>query len=283
MITPLKSLLLYYHNLPIHHLSFPSIFSSSKIPSLHTIMSSLKSGFLNLSKSDPSLLETKIPAFLYGTAWKKERTTHLVTEALRSGFNGVDTAAQPKHYREDLVGDALRVIEFGKERRREDLYVRISSILLLRRWLMLIKLTPQIQTKFTSINGQDPQNLPYNPHHPLPSQIRSSVASSLHNLRPSNPANSNQAPEQCLDCLVLHSPLPQFSETLSAWQTLEEYVPHPIRTLGISNVNLPTLKSLWDAVRIKPAIVQNRFYPATAYDVALRKFCVEKGIVYQSF
>lgn len=59
--------------------------------------------------------------------------------------------------------------------------------------------------------------------------------------------------------------------------------PHPIRNLGISNVNLPTFTSLWDAVRIKPAVVQNRFYPVTGYDVALRKFCAEKGIVYQSF
>ena len=90
-------------------------------------MSSLKSRFLTLSKSESSLAETKIPAFLYGTAWKKERTMHLVTEALRSGFSGIDTAAQPKHYREDLVGDALRIIESGKERRREDLYVCTPS------------------------------------------------------------------------------------------------------------------------------------------------------------
>jgi len=66
-------------------------------------------------------------------------------------------------------------------------------------------------------------------------------------------------------------------------ETLEEYVPHPIRNLDISNVNLPTFTSLWDAVRIKPAVVQNRFYPVTGYDVALRKFCAEKRIVYQSF
>ena len=46
-----------------------------------------------------------IPAFLYGTAWKKERSADLVYQALCSGFRGVDTAAQPKHYREDLVGD----------------------------------------------------------------------------------------------------------------------------------------------------------------------------------
>jgi len=48
------------------------------------------------------------PPFIYGTAWKKENTTRLVQEALISGFTAVDTAAQPRHYREDLVGEALR-------------------------------------------------------------------------------------------------------------------------------------------------------------------------------
>lgn len=43
-----------------------------------------------------------IPAFIYGTAWKKEKTADLVYQALCSGFTGVDTAAQPKHYREGL-------------------------------------------------------------------------------------------------------------------------------------------------------------------------------------
>jgi diketogulonate reductase-like aldo/keto reductase len=67
--------------------------------------------------------KTKIPALVYGTAWKKERTKELVTEALRSGFVGVDTAAQPKHYREDLVGDALRLVLSEGTLRRPDVYV----------------------------------------------------------------------------------------------------------------------------------------------------------------
>lgn len=48
------------------------------------------------------------PPFIYGTAWKKEDSTRLVTEAISAGFRAIDTAAQPKHYREELVGDALR-------------------------------------------------------------------------------------------------------------------------------------------------------------------------------
>ena len=41
-----------------------------------------------------------MPRLIYGTAWKKERTTALVELALQSGFRGVDTACQPKHYHE---------------------------------------------------------------------------------------------------------------------------------------------------------------------------------------
>jgi diketogulonate reductase-like aldo/keto reductase len=54
------------------------------------------------------------PPFIYGTAWKKEDTKKLVTEAVTAGFRAIDTAAQPRHYREELVGDALRhVFESG--------------------------------------------------------------------------------------------------------------------------------------------------------------------------
>ena len=33
----------------------------------------------------------------------------------------------------------------------------------------------------------------------------------------------------------------------------------------------------------KPAVLQNRFYADSGYDVKLRKLCLEKNIVYQSF
>lgn len=56
--------------------------------------------------SDMSTL-TRMPPLLYGTAWKAEATTALVLQALASGFRGLDVAGQPKHYREDLVGEAV--------------------------------------------------------------------------------------------------------------------------------------------------------------------------------
>ena len=68
-------------------------------------------------------LTPKIPAFLYGTAWKKEKTTQLVYEALNSGFVGIDTAAQPKNYREDLCGEALRAFQYSCKVEREKVFV----------------------------------------------------------------------------------------------------------------------------------------------------------------
>ena len=45
-----------------------------------------------------------VPHFLYGTAWKENKTKSLVTLALDQGFRGIDTANQRKHYNEAAVG-----------------------------------------------------------------------------------------------------------------------------------------------------------------------------------
>jgi diketogulonate reductase-like aldo/keto reductase len=121
--------------------------------------------------------------------------------------------------------------------------------------------------------------MPYDADAPLDTQIHLSIASSLHNLGP-----QTLFPEdEYVDCLLLHSPLPTVKETLQAWKVLETYVPETIRTLGISNVTLPVLEAIYDNATVKPAIVQNRFYERTGYDVSLRAYCKERGITYQSF
>jgi len=66
------------------------------------------------------------PPFVYGTAWKKDSTTTHVIDALKAGFTAVDTAAQPRHYREDLVGEALRSAYKSGICRRENLFVSAS-------------------------------------------------------------------------------------------------------------------------------------------------------------
>jgi hypothetical protein len=78
---------------------------------------------------------SKIPKFVYGTAWKKDRTADLVYQALKAGFRGIDTAAQPRHYQEELVGDGIRrAIKEGVVK-REELFVRLSLLNIYLRYL----------------------------------------------------------------------------------------------------------------------------------------------------
>ena len=68
--------------------------------------------------------------FIYGTAWKKNQTKQLVKEALVTGFRRVDTAAQPRHYQEDLVGAGIREAIAEGIVKREDLYVSKQTTLI---------------------------------------------------------------------------------------------------------------------------------------------------------
>jgi len=195
---------------------------------------------------------SSMPGILYGTAWKKERTAELVELAIRQGFRGIDTACQPKHYHEPGVGEGLAAC-LGADLRRDDFY---------------------LQTKFTPLDGQDPARVPYDPKAPLAEQVRQSFAVSLENLR-----------TDYLDGLVLHSPLRQERETLEVWRSMEDlHDSGAVKRLGISNCYQPQLlENLHRAARIKPAVVQNRFYAETGYDREIREFCRQHGMVYQSF
>jgi diketogulonate reductase-like aldo/keto reductase len=86
-----------------------------------------------------------------------------------------------------------------------------------------------------------------------------------------------------IDCLLLHSSLGSVDETLAGWKLLESYVPHKIRKIGISNISFTTLIALWERSKIKPSVVQNRFYSYNGYHPNLRAFCREHCIVYQSY
>lgn len=125
--------------------------------------------------------------------------------------------------------------------------------------------------------------MPYDPTHSITDQVHASIRSSLRNLRL---REENDDEEQTyIDTVLLHSPLPTMAQTLEAWSALESYVPHRVRNMGISNCTLAVLEELYRSpqVRTKPVVVQNRFYPTTRFDGALRAFCREHGIVYQSF
>jgi len=64
------------------------------------------------------------PEFLYGTAWKEDRTPALVERALRAGFRGIDTANQRRHYFEAGVGEGLAAVYRAGLVTRADLFLQ---------------------------------------------------------------------------------------------------------------------------------------------------------------
>ena len=202
--------------------------------------------------SDQQRLTTgvKMPGIIYGTAWKKERTADLVEKALLTGFRGIDTACQPKHYDEQLVGVALQRMK-GID--RGELY---------------------LQTKFTPLSSQDPERVPYDKSSPIGLQVAQSFEASKKNLQ-----------TDYVDCLLLHSPLSSHELTMMAWDAMEKiYSSGGARQLGISNCyDMGEMMALYSDAGVKPAVLQNRFCPERGYDINLRHWCDAQRVVYQSF
>ena len=197
---------------------------------------------------------TRIPQFLYGTAWKEDRTAGLTEMAIRNGFRGIDTANQRKHYHEAAVGEGITAAINAGIVQREDLF---------------------LQTKFTFKNGQD-HRLPYDPAAPIAQQVEQSMTSSLSHLNTTY-----------LDSYVLHGPSVRTGlgeADMQAWQAMESlHARGLVRLLGVSNVSLVQLKLLCSRASVPPRFVQNRCYASTGWDRDVRQFCTERGITYQGF
>ncbi len=194
----------------------------------------------------------RMPKIIYGTAWKKEQTASYVVKAVKYGFRGIDTACQPRHYFEPGVGQALK---------------ELAAMGILREQIFL-------QTKFTPLTGQDPNNIPYDPTTSLREQVMKSFAVSKENLG-----------TDVIDSFVLHSPLNTHNETMAVWRAMEEiYHQAGVKQLGISNCyDVEQMQKLYSEATVKPSVLQNRFYKETNFDKNLRSFCSENNIVYQSF
>jgi diketogulonate reductase-like aldo/keto reductase len=197
---------------------------------------------------------SRVPRFLYGTAWKEERTQRLVELALEQGFRGIDTANQRRHYHEAAVGKAIAAsIERGT----------ISRTNLF------------LQTKFTFQRGQD-HRLLYDPRAPIAKQVEQSFASSLKHLG-----------VETIDSYLLHGPTQRVGlaqEDWDAWRAMEAiHDSGRTRMLGVSNVTREQLQQLCQEARVRPTFVQNRCYASRGWDRDVREFCHTKGIVYQGF
>ena len=156
-----------------------------------------------------------LPDFLYGTAWKEDRTGTLTQMALRAGFRGIDTANQRRHYYEAGVGQALSSAYHAGVVTRADLF---------------------LQSKFTYQDGQD-HRLPYDPEASLSEQVAQSMTSSLEHLG-----------TDYVDSYVLHGPSSPYEWTnadTEAWQAMiKERAAGRARHLGVSNVSLGHLEQM---------------------------------------
>src|SRR5262252_3229766 len=165
----------------------------------------------------PATEPARAPDFLYGTAWKEDRTPALTERGLRSGFRAIDTANQRRHYFEAGVGQGLAAAYRAGIVTRGDLF---------------------IQTKFTYRPGQD-HRLPYDPAADLSTQVAQSLASSLEHLGTEH-----------VDSYVLHGPASGHGWTrydTEVWTAMSrERDAGRARLLGVSNVSLRHLEQMQD-------------------------------------
>jgi diketogulonate reductase-like aldo/keto reductase len=195
-----------------------------------------------------------VPDFLYGTAWKEDRTPALTELAIRSGFRGIDTANQRRHYFEAGVGQGLAAVYRAGLVTRADLF---------------------LQTKFTYQAGQD-HRLPYDPGATLSVQVAQSMARSLEHLG-----------TDYVDSFVLHGPSSRShwtTDDFETWQAMmKERDAGHTRLLGISNISLSQLQQMSRAHAEPPAFVQNRCYARLGWDREVRALCRDRNIIYQGF
>lgn len=194
-----------------------------------------------------------IPSFMYGTAWKKEATTSLILQAVAAGFTAIDTANQLVHYDEARVGEALLTLT-KQGVARDKLF---------------------LQTKFTSVSGQD-QRTPYDASAELTTQVKQSFDSSLAHLH-----------TDYLDSYVLHGPYYRrglAAEDWEVWAAIEaQYDAGNTKMIGVSNVSAEQLTLLCAKAKHKPMVVQNRCYAALGWDKDVREVCRANGLIYQGF
>ncbi len=181
-------------------------------------------------------------------------TSELCLQALQAGFTGIDTANQRKHYYEEAVGEGFHKFLKLSGKKRDQFF---------------------LQSKFTFARGQDHRK-PYDENASYTDQVLQSFASSLQHLG-----------IDYLDSFILHGPYQNFGivdQDLEVWRTMEKlFDEKQTLAIGVSNVSLEQLELLYSKSKIKPRFVQNRCYASRAWDLEVRRFCKEHGIVYQGF
>ena len=164
-------------------------------------------------------MPSTLPDFLYGTAWKEDRSAALIELALRRGFRAIDTANQRRHYFEAGVGESLAAA-YPRRHRHPRRSFPANEIHL-----------PAAARTIAC---------PTIPPASLAAQVAQSLASSLEHLATDH-----------VDSFVLHGPSSGYEWTdadAEVWEAMrEERDAGRTRLLGVSNVALEHLEHLESA------------------------------------
>jgi alcohol dehydrogenase (NADP+) len=198
----------------------------------------------------------RIPALGFGTLIPDPAVTITATrDALEAGFRHFDCAERYGNERE--VGTALQAGLASKNIKREDIFVT---------------------TKLWNSNHR-------------PERVEPAFGASLERLQ-----------LKYLDLYLIHTPFAfqpgdnqdprdpngnviydQGVTLLDTWRALENLVDHgKCRAIGLSDVDLNQLKPIYDAARIKPAVVQVESHPYLP-ETELLEYCKQNGIVLLAF
>jgi alcohol dehydrogenase (NADP+) len=211
---------------------------------------------LRLAKLLLSHAAGQMPALGFGTLIPDAALTKAATRyALDAGFRHFDCAERYRNERE--VGEALQAGLAANSIARENLFVT---------------------TKLWNSNHR-------------PERVEPALAASLDRLR-----------LEYLDLYLIHTPYAfQPGEEqdprdqngnviydtgvtlLDTWRAMEGLVDRGrCRAIGLSDISLSELQPIYEAARIKPAVVQVESHPYLP-ETELLEFCTEKGIVFLAF
>src|SRR6195256_6136094 len=198
----------------------------------------------------------QIPILGFGTLIADPEATKIATgDALEAGFRHFDCAERYRNERE--VGEALRIGRAGGNITRDELFVT---------------------TKVWNTNHR-------------PERVRPAFDGSLERLG-----------LNYLDLYLIHTPFAfkpgtdqdprdengdviydKDTTLIDTWKAMEELVDGGrCRAIGLSDVDLGKLMSVYEAARIKPAVIQIEAHPYLP-ETELLRFCKEKGIVLLAF
>jgi diketogulonate reductase-like aldo/keto reductase len=197
-----------------------------------------------------------IPALGFGTLIPDPVATRSATKiALEVGFRTIDTAERYRTEKE--VGEALQEIFAEGKVKREEVFV-ITKLWNTNHRPERAKLALEASLKKLGLDYVDA----YLIHTPFA-------------FRPGD----DQDPRDESGAVIYDKE----TTLLDTWRALESFVDDGrCRAIGLSDVNLETVKSIYEAARVKPAIVHLESHPYNP-EWELLEYCKQTGMVMQAF